>query len=141
MSNAIQQNIKKQLAQKNMTAAELERRTGIPHAVVNIIHGRSKNPSLRTAQAIAQELGCTVEELFAEQPAQQSQALGNGGFDINLYKKACNAVCTEIQKSNLQPRPEQVAACLTETYNYAFGSQTQTIDQRFVAWLVNKDLN
>lgn len=140
MNTAIQTNIKKQLAKKNMSAAELERRTGIPHAVVNILHGRSKNPSLRTAQAIAKELGCSVEELLNEHPEVTAEAMPNA-WNGELYQAAANAVCNEIARLKLQPSPHAVAECITEVYVYAQGSPTQMVDQRFAAWIVNKKLS
>lgn len=136
MNSALQINIKRHLAKQKMSAAELERRTGIPHAVVNILHGRSKNPSLRTAQAIARELGCTVEELFSE----EAEALPAGAWDANLFKKATDAICKEISKHKIEASIEKVAACVCEVYSYTKDSPTRSIDARFVSWLVQKNI-
>lgn len=134
MSKAIQENIKRQLQAKNMTAAELERRTGIPHAVVNILHGRSKNPSIKTAQAIAKELGCTVEELLAEEATK----LQDAAWVPELYAAVFNAVYKEILTLNLHPTPEQVGNWITDVYNYALGSKEQKVDLRFVQWTLQR---
>ena len=135
MNTAIQINIKKKLTAKNMTAAELERRTGIPHAVVNILHGRSKNPSIRTAQAIAKELGCSVEDLFAEE--QDAHIIStNQTWNAVLYTEVFTVVTNCILTLNLQPQPEAVAAWLTEVYRYAIGSADHKVDLRFVQWLL-----
>jgi transcriptional regulator with XRE-family HTH domain len=137
MSKVLQDNIKRHLQVHNMSAAELERRTGIPHAVVNILHGRSKNPSLKTAQAIAKELGCTVEELLAEDvaavvnPAKQA-------WNPGLYNEVFQMVFNCIQKLKLQPEPEQIGAWLTEVYNYSLGNPELKVDQRFVVWLLSR---
>lgn len=140
MSTAIQANIKRQLHAKNMTAAELERRTGIPHAVVNIIHGRSKNPSIRTAQAIAKELGCSIDELFAE--PNEAQALAtpklNNNWHPSLYTEVFNAVMTCIEKLRLQPELETMADWLNEVYKYTLGNHEHKIDYRFIEWLLSK---
>lgn len=141
MSTIMQANIKKQLAEKNMTAAELERRTGIPHAVINILHGRSKNPSIRTAQAIAKELGCSVEELLQETPgiieiAQQQEQ----PWDAELYKQVANIVCECIEKSQLKPAAMLVSKAITEVYIYTLGGPQKIVDRRFVQWLINRNL-
>lgn len=136
MNSALQINIKKHLAKQKMSAAELERRTGIPHAVVNILHGRSKNPSLRTAQAIARELGCTVEELFSE----QADPLPTGAWDANLFKKSADAICKEIATHKVEASVEKVAACVCEVYAYTKGSPMGNIDARFVSWIVQKNI-
>jgi transcriptional regulator with XRE-family HTH domain len=138
MTTAIQVNIKRQLHAKNMTAAELERRTGIPHAVVNILHGRSKNPSIRTAQAIAKELGCSVEDLFAEEPEQSNTTDSNHNWNSELYTDVFNTIMTCIQKSKLQPQPETIATWLTEVYQYTLGSPEHKVDLRFVEWLLGR---
>ena len=120
-----------------MTAAELERRTGIPHAVINILHGRSKNPSIRTAQAIAKELGCSVEDLINESQNVQ-QNIPTGNWQPEIYKQAFTAVYACILEQNIQPEITQLSACINEVYLYTLGGQVTTVDNRFVQWLVNK---
>ncbi|HSX20036.1 MAG TPA: helix-turn-helix transcriptional regulator [Gammaproteobacteria bacterium] len=136
MSKAMQENIKRQLHAQNMTAAELERRTGIPHAVVNILHGRSKNPSIKTAQAIAKELGCSVEELLSE--GTETAPKQNHVWDQRLYTDTFNTLCKQIQELKLQPSAEQVAQWLTDAYNYALGNKDRNVDIRFIQWLLER---
>ncbi len=141
MTTAIQVNIKRQLHAKNMTAAELERRTGIPHAVVNILHGRSKNPSIRTAQAIAKELGCSIEDLFAEETHQNKAQVteSESTWNVQLYTNVFNAVIESVQALKLQPHSEVMATWLTEVYQYTLGSPDQKVDVRFVEWLLGRN--
>ncbi len=54
------------------TQAELARRAGVSRAEVTAIEGGRLVPSVATALALAQALGCTVEELFA---ADESRSL------------------------------------------------------------------
>lgn len=140
MDNALQDNIKRQLQAKNMTAAELERRTGIPHAVVNILHGRSKNPSIKTAQAIAKELGCSLEDLIGVEspidgPVEQNT---NNSFDLQLYTNAFNTLCKRVQAANLNPTAQQMSAWLTDIYTYSSGRTDKVIDERFIQWLLER---
>lgn len=135
MSIAIQENLKKQLQAKNMTAAELERRTGIPHAVVNIIHGRSKNPSIKTATAIAKELGCSLDELLHEGIKTKPVQLWNA----QLYSEVCTVVLQQIHELHMQPTAEQVALWITDSYKYALGSSELIVDKRFVQWLMQRE--
>jgi len=140
MTNTMQTNIKKQLAEKNMTAAELERRTGIPHAVINILHGRSKNPSIRTAQAIAKELGCSVEELLSEVSPKGTIENKKYDWDPELYKQSFDAIYNYITNLNLKPKATLVAECITEVYMYTVDSPEKIVDLRFVKWLIDKNL-
>lgn len=133
--SSIQNNIKRQLHAKNMTAAELERRTGIPHAVINILHGRSKNPSLRTAQAIAKELGCSLEDLLNDvAPKQETEQTLN----MQLYTEVFKSICAQIQAANLKPTHMQMAQWLTDIYNYCLASPEKKVDSRFVQWLLER---
>lgn len=136
MSKALQENIKRHLQEQNMSAAELERRTGIPHAVVNILHGRSKNPSLKTAQAIAKELGCTVEELLSDETSRPDTTQNT--WNQKLYIDVFTTVCDCIGRLKLQPNPTQVANWLTEIYNYSIGTQNKQVDSRFAQWLIER---
>jgi DNA-binding Xre family transcriptional regulator len=137
MTTTMQNNIKKQLSAKNMSAAELERRTGIPHAVVNILHGRSKNPSIKTAQAIAKELGCSLEDLLSETHSAQQAA--KPCWNAKVYKAAFEAVYNCIQSMGLQPEIEQVSASVNEIYTYTIGGKNTTVDLRFVEWYMKKN--
>ena len=68
MSTQIARQISARLRAKNISFYELEKKAGLrPHAVQNILRGRSKKPSGELLQAIAQELGCTVEDLLQSQ--------------------------------------------------------------------------
>lgn len=136
MVSALQENIKRQLQAKNMTAAELERRTGIPHAVVNILHGRSKNPSIRTAQAIAKELGCSVEDLINEGTTNFKPSCTD--WNMPLYIEVFQALCAQIQKSKITPTPELMAQWLNDIYTYSLGNNAAGVDKRFVQWLLER---
>ncbi|MCA9749951.1 MAG: helix-turn-helix transcriptional regulator, partial [Romboutsia sp.] len=65
-TTTLQRNIKYYLKQQGLTVAELERRAGTKHAVVNIVHGRTINPSAQVTQAIAKQLGCSMEDLLSD---------------------------------------------------------------------------
>ncbi len=136
--NALQDNIKRQLHAKNMTAAELERRTGLPHAVINILHGRSKNPSIRTAQAIAKELGCSIEELFGNTTEIATSTSEPPAWNMQLYSAAFQALCKQVEASKLQPSPEQMSQWLTDIYKYSLGAKDAIVDARFVQWLLER---
>lgn len=136
MTITMQNNIKRHLSAQNMTAAELERRTGIPHAVVNILHGRSKNPSLKTAQAIAKELGCSLEELLNEDI--KSKSTTNAKWQPELYKAAFEAVYNGIASMKAQPELQQISECINEVYSYTLAANSNAVDLRFVDWILRK---
>ena len=86
MNTVLQNNIKLQLNKKNISIAELERRAGLRHAVINILRGRSKNPSIKIASAIAKELECSIEDLITEPGSNPDSHTGfstNNDIDSN----------------------------------------------------------
>lgn len=54
----------KLLEEKNVSQAELARRSGISkQSITELVKGRSKEPSFSKAKAIADALGITLEEM------------------------------------------------------------------------------
>lgn len=145
MSQILQSNIKKHLQLKNLTAAELERRTGIPHAVVNILHGRSKNPSLKTVHAIAQELGCSVEDLLSTQikAAVTGEAVvteaDQTSWDASLYLATVQLVLKHVENLVERPSLPRVTAWVNEAYSYGLGSPERKADERFIHWMIERE--
>ena len=65
MSTPIAKQIFTRMRAKNLTFYELQKKAGLkPHAVQNILRGKSQKPSAELLQAIARELGCTIEDLL-----------------------------------------------------------------------------
>lgn len=157
MLEALQNNIKHKLKKQNMSIAELERRAGIPHAVINIMHGRSKNPTVRVAQSIAKELNCSIEELFSEgisdfnlcktelESNTENSDLSienlkeNNTWDPVLLEKSTIAVSNCIKKHNFKDcNIKKVLSCVEDIFTYSISSDSKTIDFRFVDWVVEK---
>ena len=162
---SLQKNIKARLEKHNISIAELERRAGFRYAVINILHGRSKNPSIKVAQAIAKELGCTVEELLAEavqpppadsvqQAKQPDPLISNANIQMNggvnklisqqlpwqpeLAGAALAAVNQYLFDNTVQPPISAVFACVEEIYRYAILAECNKIDPIFVNWIAEK---
>lgn len=50
---------------RNYSQAELARRSGVKQSVINYIeHGKTKNPRIDTARALAKALRCKIDDLF-----------------------------------------------------------------------------
>lgn len=59
--------LKSYLEQANMTPAELARRIGSPRSTIHeILAGRSKEPTLGRAKAIADALGVSLDDMAKE---------------------------------------------------------------------------
>lgn len=158
MSSTIQKNIKNLLAKKRLSIAELERRIGLRSAVVNILHGRSKNPSIRVTQAIANELGCTVEELMTEEnihlqsstmqtnlnnldlkkTQQQTQIFT---WDSQLAMKVMQDLSNYLQEQKLELPIGKIFQCIEEIYKYSYNAPNRQVDKTFIKWIVDRLFN
>ena len=165
LETTLQKNIKDRLEQKNISIAELERRAGLRHAVINILHGRSKNPSIHTAQAIAKELDCSIEDLLSEKkdiskelydnlieittqkinnpaPAIPSPISENKHtsleWDPLLAKKALDTINNYLVAENITADSTEIFLCINEIYKYALNNKNKNIDPAFVSWVTDR---
>lgn len=160
MFEVLQSNLKQQLEKKSISVAELERRTGLRHAVINIMRGRSKNPSIKIAHALAVGLGCSIEDLITEtnisngictkdnKQDKSESALINltdpnskkklGEYNRTLGTNIFNAINNILDNKNISLTPDKVMELWLESYNYCSGIPGQSIDKRFIEWLIDR---
>lgn len=179
MSQILQENIKRKLKKQKLSIAELERRTGLRHSVINIMHGRSKNPSAKTTLAIAKELGCSIEELLTEQNYDSTNYLLDDSckyaknnftnlnneynqshsenkrnpklekdftptkqdtpWEAELSLNTLTSIQAFLSKHKLNPSMIELMNCWLEIYNYCHGTESKTVDERFVNWFMERN--
>ncbi len=155
MYTKLQSNIKDKLAAKNISVSELERRAGLKQSAIhNILHGRSKNPSIDTIRGIAQELNCSIEELIGEESISNLQQiskshdldlLGSDPVEVQedthwnaeLFISAIQVINSIIERNNLKLPRKQILASVDEVYKYSIGI-SEDIDKRFAEWIIQK---
>jgi len=143
----IQNNIKKQLSLKGMSVRDLERRSGLKYSVVqNILHGRSKNPTIKVIQRIARELDCTIEDLIDNSELNISRSgittnpeLNDIPWNGQLWIDSSIVVQKILAEKELTPSKEKAILCIQEVYNYSFGTSDKA-DSRFATWVIEKFL-
>lgn len=156
LTNTLQSNIRRQLSLRNMSVSELERRAGLKQSTIqNILHGRSKNPSVETIQSIAGELHCSIEELISEVAHQSSVPPqirsgeesdvddSNGVWNAVLFIKTIEVVQKILDKRQVVLPKKQILAAVDEIYKYSIGISdgiSNAIDERFAEWLIEKVL-
>ena len=100
-----------------------------------------------TLKAIADVLGCAVEDLMAPEDARfvQMPLQNNTASKIThpwnekLYIDSIKAVSKKIADRKLDLKFEQVTQLASEVYKYSLAKNTEKIDQDFINWLVNKN--
>ena len=67
MTVIIKNNLRKLLSNAKISVRDFERRAGLKSSTIqNILRGRSKNPTIKVLQLIAQELNCSVDSLIKD---------------------------------------------------------------------------
>lgn len=135
----LSQKIQDYASRNNVSISELERRAGLkPCTIRNIIHGRSKNPTIDTIAQIANELNCSVEKLLSKEDLTEKELLPE---NVTILKK-----CTEIVFENLisrkaTPKMSEIFKYVEDVYNYTAKKNAKTPDKEFVEWLGEKILS
>lgn len=96
MGTHIAKQIELRMKAQNISISILEKKAGVrPHAVRNILTGKSKSPSAVNLQAIADALGCTVKDLLETPEALQEDNCFES-LDEILKKKHNEYATTEL---------------------------------------------
>jgi len=74
------------LVKLDISSAELARRINVNRTLINKIVSGKKNPSLKTAFAIAYVLGCKVDDIFF--PTETEMGLRNGNTNNQRDRKS-----------------------------------------------------
>lgn len=138
--NALQENLKRQLEEKKMSAHALEKRAGLrPSAVQNILQGKSKRPAAELLQAIANELDCTVEDLLSEGLSAQPEKTAASHWNLSLYIDALKTVQAIINTRKTPLDKNQTLKIVDEVYLYSVKARQKTADKTFADWLLSQN--
>lgn len=143
----LQKNIKHYLSENNISVSELERDSGLKQSTIqNILHGRSKNPSIETIQLLARKLNCSIEELIGddgyhynkEQKTQKfPQDQENCPWNAKLFIESVSIIDKLLQAKNILLPKSRILALVEELYRYSIGFSNK-VDERFAIWIVEK---
>ncbi|MEN8236898.1 MAG: helix-turn-helix transcriptional regulator [Pseudomonadota bacterium] len=146
--NTLQQQLINRMQEKNLSAAELERKAGLKmSAVRNIIKGQSKKPSAESLIAISQVLECTIEDLFEVEragssghvPMQKKEDPSEPVEDLKFLAKTADKVIKLLSEADKNCSFEEVFFFIQETYMYSLGSSYPEVDVAFAKWLISKN--
>lgn len=85
------------LRENKISIAELERRSNLKSSVIkNILHNRSKNPSINTIVSIAKGLNCTVTELL---DLEMIDIKKENYQSVDLFIKCLETVLSYLEQS------------------------------------------
>lgn len=146
MNNIIKLRIKHLMDEAHMNVNELEKKSGLSlSSVRSILNGRSKNPTIDTIAAIANTLGCTIDELVKENAPNTQKKIAKEEskqheWVFSLLLEVIEFVEDHLKKTSYVPTFEQGLFFVKEIYLYSLGKSDQTLDKRFGEWFINKNI-
>jgi|SanBayMetagenome_1026888.scaffolds.fasta_scaffold03873_3 transcriptional regulator with XRE-family HTH domain len=134
-SNTIKDNINRLLKNRNWTQAELERKVGGKRNVSNIMRGASKYPTIEVLQRIANAFNVDIAQLIVEENYGESPPV-----DYNLLSESFTKVILRIKpfEGEYKVKPENILSLVVEVYNYSYKLKLDTVDEKFVDWVISK---
>lgn len=146
INSTLVQQIEARMRVQGISTMYLEKKAGLkPHAVRNILTGKSKKPSAFHVQAIAEALRCKVEDLLTTPPFMQTEQNDFSREEI-LTKKYARCLdnrlieeTVEIVDTLLQGKGatvKQFLVCLKEVYLHSQKDPT-TVNKKYARWFIN----
>ncbi|MBW8308652.1 MAG: helix-turn-helix domain-containing protein [Candidatus Paracaedibacteraceae bacterium] len=146
MDNQIAERLRSRIKSANLTPTDLERRAGLALASVrNILNGRSKNPTIETMRAIANTLGCTVDDLITEKETLVATTEKLQQDEHHQWLKPLLLESIDFVDSYLENKKhpfsfEEAMFLVKEIYTFSLGTKDRSVDKRFAEWLINKNI-
>lgn len=146
----LKNNIKKLLGLANISVRDLERRSGLKcSAIQNILIGRSKNPTIKIVQSVAQELNCSIDSLINDSKVAQLPGfmqpkkikLVKGVWNGKLFVDTSILVHTIFVQKQINPTNEKALLCINEIYNYSTNTSNNGPDLKFAEWIIERFLS
>ncbi len=150
--NIIAQNISLKMKAAGLTIMALEAKAGLnPHAVRNIVTGKSKNPSAVNLQAIADALNSNIKDLLEiPKGLQQDEFCLRLSIETLLQKthttsslmEECVRVVDELFQKNKKPiTTTQYLTCVREAYLHSLEKSPSTVNKAFAKWFISLTCN
>lgn len=156
----LSQRIKTKLQEKSLSVHAFEKSAGLKQSTVqNILQGRSKRPRIDIIQAIARNLGCSVEELTGEldcsvdpltekvlchlhpETGNQNQTppmAADVPWDKDLYLKTMEAILKALKDQDASFSRQDIITTIDEIYKYSAQGKKQQIDKQFAEWYLKQ---
>ncbi|HUX78547.1 MAG TPA: helix-turn-helix transcriptional regulator [Alphaproteobacteria bacterium] len=143
---AIAKQIDARMKAHNLSIMTLETKAGVkPHAVRNILTGKSKSPSAVNLQAIADVLGCSVKDLLTTPTVLQEEETHPSLEDLLQEKHANSPLMRDcvttienaLQKAQKTITTGQFLTSVREVYLHSLQKNPQKVNNDFAEWFVD----
>lgn len=111
-------------------------------AIQNILHERSKQPSLKTLQAIAQALDCKIADFISfEDGSRVDKGFSTTKWGKHLFVNTIEAIDDEAKKMRIAfTSPQEILNIVEEVYTYSLETEQPANDPdlNFIRWTLKK---
>ena len=144
--NIIAQNIDARMKADGLNIMFLEAKAGLkPHAVRNIVTGKSKNPSAVNLHAIADALGCSVKDLLEtpkalhqeDSPPSVEEILQDPHVSSLLMGECVQVVEALLQKNKKTITTAQYLTYVREVYLHSLQKSPASVNTAFAEWFID----
>jgi len=146
MSTQIAKQITTRMRAKNLSLSSLEKEAGLkPHAVQNILRGKSKRPSAAILKAVGDVLGCSVNDLLDQHEIYHEEDLSQSKKELlsrkyeypDLFSEIVKFVNEALKHKDNALTIEQFMSCIEEIYLHSLQKDPSKIDKEFAEWWVD----
>ena len=142
ISQIIKDQLNKKMAEKNYNVNSLALRSGItPSSLRMFYSGAVKYPSIETLYIIAEFLSCSLDELTGREEFFHNNDKREFLWIGKLYKEIVVIIQTYIEEKHYKTTYKQTTAFINESYLFALEKNKSIADERFIKWIVDKEMN
>jgi transcriptional regulator with XRE-family HTH domain len=131
----VKNNVKRLLEKRNWSQTDLEKKIGTKTNVNNILRGRSQYPTIELLQKIAIAFNIEVTELLKEEDNNRYEPINHQLLTISFNRVM--DIIKPIEKQ-FSITPKNIFSIVNEVYDYSQKLNIDTIDDKFVEWVISK---
>jgi transcriptional regulator with XRE-family HTH domain len=133
-SVSVKNNILRLLKIRNWSVTDLEKKIGGTRNINNILHGRSKYPTIELLCKVADAFNVEIQELIYEYNNEYNKI--NHPLLLECFVEATNALLPYESKYKITPY--NVLFITNEAYKYSEKLGNTYVDKEFVNWVISK---
>lgn len=145
MSTHLANQISIRMRAKKLSVSSLERAAGLSnHSVRNILRGKSKRPSAEVILAVADVLGCSINDLMVKEEIFENtgysgdkQKILNANYKpSDLMEESVRVVNEKLKRKRKTLTLKQLLNCVEEVYIHAF-QNGNNVDEAYADWFID----
>lgn len=139
MGNFLKKDLAQAIKKRQLTVASFERLAGLKKNIVqNILRGTSKNPSVKTLQAIANALNCKLSDLVEDKPHCDNSIDISSLKSKDLFIETTIFVTNYVSKNDSHIELNEFVETIFSIFNFCENKNNSKLDMNFAEWIVNE---